>query len=101
MRVNMTPVVDFDELEAEFGKELNEYHFYASAERKYGYFWFDLSEDAILDLDYFIRATEEFAKDFGFEVDADIIKRAENQKELVTALRARGYKEDMIVYVFE
>lgn len=101
MRVNMTPIVDFDELEMEFGKELNEYHFYASAGRKYGYFWLNLDEDAIPELDYFIDGTKEFAKDFGFEVDANIIKRAENQKELVNALRARGYTEDIIVYVFE
>lgn len=101
MRVNMTPVIDFDELEMEFGKELNEYHFYASAERKYGYFWLDLSKDAIPDLDYFIRSTKEFIEGFGFELDANIIKRAENQKELVSALRARGYKEDMLIYVFE
>ena len=40
MRVNMTPVVDFDELEMEFGKELNEYYFYTSANREDGYFWF-------------------------------------------------------------
>lgn len=101
MRVNMTPVVDFDELEMEFGKELNEYHFYTSVNREGGYFWLDLSEDAIPDLDYIINRTKEFAKDFGFEVDADIIKRAENQKELVKALRARGYTEDMLIYVFE
>lgn len=101
MRVNMTPVVDFDELEMEFGKELNEYHFYTSVNREGGYFWLDLSEDAIPDLDYFINATKEFAKEFGFEVDADTIQRAENQKELVNALRARGYTEDMLIYVFE
>lgn len=101
MRVNMIPVVDFDELEMEFGKELNEYHFYASAGRKYGYFWLNLDEDAIPELDYFIDGTKEFAKDFGFEIDADMIKRIENQKELVNALRARGYKEDIIIYVFE
>lgn len=101
MRVNMTPVIDFDELEMEFGKELNEYYFYASADREDGYFWLDLSEDAIPDLNYIINRTKEFARDFGFEIDTDIITRVENQKELVTALRARGYKEDMIVYVFE
>ena len=33
--------------------------------------------------------------------DILLIKRIENQKELVNALRARGYKEDMIIYVFE
>lgn len=97
MRVNMTPVIDFDELEMEFGKEINEYYFYAFADETYGYFWLDLSEDAIPNLDWLINNAKEFAEDY----DYGLIECIENQKELVNALRARGYKEDMLIYVFE
>ena len=101
MRVNMTPVIDFDELEMEFGKDLNEYLFYAIADTLYGYFWLDLSENAVPDLDWLIVKKTQEAMDRSFPVDRNFIQLIENQKELVNALRARGYTEDVLIYVFE
>ena len=45
VRVNMVPVIDFDELECEFEIKKEEYSFYNRAVQYDGYFWFGTDED--------------------------------------------------------
>ena len=51
IRVNMVPVIDYEEIECEFEKNIKEFEFYHRAEDNDGYFWVNTDEDAIADLE--------------------------------------------------
>ena len=101
MRVNMTPVIDFDELEMEFGKQIHEYYFYMSQEQKTGYFWLNLNDEAIADLDWLKEHKKWMREKFGYEYDEGQLDLIENDKALIDALRALGYTTEVLIYVFE
>lgn len=100
VRVNMVPVIDFDELEGEFEKPKEEYMFYNYAEQYDGYFWFQTDEDAeqhcIQEINEYLEAMEQRPEnDF-----STYIGYLQNDLELINALRSAGYDDGVIIYVW-
>ena len=100
VRVNMIPVIDFDELECEFGKPKEEYIFYNRAEQYDGYFWFGTDEDyeqhCVQEINECLEAMEQHPEN-NFSVWIDWLQ---NDLELIRALRAEGYNDGVILYVW-
>ena len=100
VRVNMVPVIDFDELEGEFGKSKENYMFYNCADQYDGYFWFGTDEDdeqyCVQEINEYLAAMEEHPEN-DFSV---YIGYLQNDLELIKALRAEGYNDGVILYVW-
>lgn len=100
VRVNMIPVIDFDELECEFEKPKEEYMFYQCADHSEGYFWFGTDEDEIAYTQQEINEYLEVAK-LRPELDFSLnIAWLQNELELINALRSAGYDDGVIIYVW-
>lgn len=100
VRVNMMPVVDFDEIECEFGKPKDEYMFYNRADQYDGYFWFQTGEDAV---QYCLQEINEYFEAMGQKPERDFspyISHLQNDLELIQALRSAGYDDGVIIYVW-
>lgn len=100
VRVNMVPVVDFDEIECEFGKPKDEYMFYNRADHSEGYFWFGTDEDEVAyiqnEINEYLEAMEQHPEnDF-----STYIGWLQNDLELIQALRSAGYDDGVIIYVW-
>ena len=100
VRVNMVPVVDFDEIECEFGKSKEEYMFYECADHSEGYFWFGTDEDEVAyiqeEINEYLEAMEQHPEnDF-----STYIGWLQNDFELINALRSAGYDDGVIIYVW-
>ena len=100
VRVNMVPVVDFDEIECEFEKPKEEYMFYNRADHDEGYFWFGTDEDEIAyvqeDINSYLETMAQHPEyDF-----SDYIGYLQNDLELINALRSAGYDDGVIIYVW-
>lgn len=100
VRVNMVPVVDFDEIECEFEKPKEEYMFYERADHSEGYFWFGTDEDEVAYIQQEINEYLEVAK-LRPELDFSLnITWLQNDLELIQALRSAGYDDGVIIYVW-
>ena len=100
VRVNMVPVVDFDEIECEFEKSKEEYMFYGCADHSDGYFWFGTDEDEIA---YKQQEINEYLEVMELRPELDFslnIGWLQNDLELIEALRAEGYDDGVIIYVW-
>lgn len=100
VRVNMIPTIDFDELECEFEKSKEEYMFYQCADHSEGYFWFGTDED---DEQYYIQEINEYLEAMELRPELDFslnIGWLQNDLELIRALRAEGYDDGVIIYVW-
>lgn len=100
VRVNMVPVIDFDELECEFEKPKEEYMFYQRADHSEGYFWFGTDEDyeqyCVQEINEYLEAMEQRPEnDF-----STCIGWLQNDLELIHALRSIGYDDGVIIYVW-
>lgn len=100
VRINMVPVIDFDELEGEFEKPKEEYMFYNRADQYDGYFWFgtdeDYEQDCIQEINEYLEAMEQRPEnDF-----STYIGYLQNDLELINALRSAGYDDGVIIYVW-
>lgn len=100
VRVNMVPVIDFDEIEGEFGKPKEEYMFYNRADYSEGYLCFGTDEDEIAyiqqEINEYLEAMEQHPEhDFSL-----YIGWLQNDLELIEALRAEGYNDGVIIYVW-
>ena len=100
VRVNMVPVVDFDEIECEFEKSKEEYMFYQRADHSEGYFWFGTDDDEVIyrkqEINEYLDAMEQRPEN-NFSL---YIKWLQNDLELIEALRAEGYDDGVIIYVW-
>ena len=100
VRINMVPVVDFDEIECEFGKSKEEYMFYERADHSEGYFWFGTDKDEVVYIQNEINEYLEVAK-LRPELDFSLnIAWLQNDLELIQALRSAGYDDGVIIYVW-
>lgn len=100
VRVNMVPVIDFDELECEFEKPKEEYMFYQRADHSEGYFWFGTDEDCE---QYYIQEINEYLEAMEQHPENDFstyIGWLQNDLELLNMLRSAGYDEEVIIYVW-
>ena len=100
MRVEMCPVVNYEEIEAEFDRPIEAYRFYSVADQVDGYFWLDTSEDAIADIDWDIEQEQEFCKKYNCKVDPEYLAEQANQKELINFFRGAGYTDGILIYVW-
>lgn len=100
VRVNMIPVIDFDEIEREFEKPKEEYMFYLRADHDEGYFWLGTDEDCIFyiqeNIDKYLEIMAQhpeydFSEDIGW---------FQNDLELINALRSIGYDDGVLIYVW-
>ena len=100
MRVNMTPVIDYEEILAELEKNsIEEFAFYFYADHSDGYFWVSTDEDAIPDLELIIEDEIEMAeKHYNGVIDDEYINRIRADIELITRLRAMGYDDGVLIY---
>ena len=100
VRVNMVPVVDFDEIECEFEKSKEEYMFYQRADYSDGYFWFGTDEDEVA---YITQEINEYLQAMELRPELDFslnIGWLQNDLELIQSLRAEGYDDGVIIYVW-
>lgn len=100
VRVNMVPVIDFDELECEFEKSKEEYMFYQRADHGEGYFWFGTDEDYE---QYCVQEINEYLEEMEQRPENDFstyIGWLQNDLELIQALRSAGYDDGVIIYVW-
>lgn len=100
VRVNMVPVVDFDEIECEFEKSKEEYMFYQRADHSEGYFWFGTDADEVAyiqeEINEYLEAMEQHPEnDF-----STYIGWLQNDFELIQSLRSAGYDDGVIIYVW-
>lgn len=100
VRVNMVPVIDFDELECEFELKKEEYHFYNCANHYDGYFWLGTDEDALLYLEQEIEELKEYMNNKPVHDCSEQIKHLYNELELVKILREAGYDDGVLIYIW-
>ena len=100
MRVNMTPVIDYEEIECEMDLGITDFYFYNRAEFATGYFWVNTDEDAIPDLEEEKAHQYEAAEKWDCPVDEDILNELDNQIALVRMLQEAGYRTDVLIYVW-
>ena len=102
MRIDMVPVVDYEEIFEELGLEtMDDFHFYNRADDYVGYFWVNTDEDAIPDLEQEIESDKEFCKSLNTEPDEEYFRRLENDIALVKLFRNLGYTDGILVYVWD
>ena len=100
VRVTNVPVIDFDELECEFGIAKEQYAFYNRADQYDGYFWFGTDED---DMDYCEQEIGEYLNTMREYPDrgySKYIEHLQNDLELIKALREAGYDDGVIIYIW-
>lgn len=100
VRVNMVPVIDFDELECEFEHKKDEYAFYNRVDQYDGYFWVGTDEDDVQYLEDEIEEHLEAMKEHPDWNYTEYIEHLRNDLELVNALRAAGYDDGVIIYIW-
>lgn len=100
VRVNMMPVIDFDELENEFEIPKEQYAFYNRADQYDGYFGFGTDID---DLYYYEQKIGEYLdkmRDYPDRDWSEYIEHLQNDLELIKTLREAGYDDGVIIYVW-
>ena len=100
IRVNMVPVIDFEEIECALDLEIEDFAFYRRANHSEGYFWINTDEDVIPDLEAEIDEATELAKKCGCCADKEFIGYLENDIALVSQLRAMGLTDSVLIYVW-
>lgn len=100
IRVNMVPVIDFEEIECEFEKNIQEFEFYHCAEDSDGYFWVNTDEDAIADLENEINDEIRLSYQYNCEADAAYLARLDNEIELVKKMQEMGLNDGVLIYVW-
>lgn len=90
------PVLDWDNIECEFGIPVTEYAFYQSADHFDGYLWLNTDEDAVEFLEQEIKEWEEYGEEWTENRNYFV-----NELELINALRSIGLDDGVIVYVWE
>lgn len=100
MKVNMTPVIDYEEIECEMNLRITNFYFYNSAEYPTGYFWMNTDEDAISDLEQEKQLEYEAAAKWDCPVDDELIAQYDNQIALIRMLQEAGYRTGVLIYVW-
>ena len=101
MRIDMVPVVDFDEMLTELGKDsIQDFYFYNRADEYDGYFWVNTDEDAILDLEHEIESDIEFCKRINAEPDETFLNTIRNDIALIKLFRDLGHTDGILIYVY-
>jgi hypothetical protein len=100
IRVNMIPVIDFEEIECAMDLKMEDFAFYRRADHSEGYFWINTDEDAIPDLEAEIEEEKELANKYGYCVDEEFINHLKNDITLVSQLRAMGLTDSVLIYVW-
>jgi hypothetical protein len=100
MRVNMIPVIDYEEILGELEKNsIEEFFFYSYSDQLDGYFWVSTDEDAIPDLEQIIEDELEMAeKYYDGVINDEYINRIRTDIELITRLRAMGYDDGVLIF---
>lgn len=100
MRVDMTPVIDYEEIECEMDLGITDFYFYNSANYTTGYFWVNTDEDAIPDLEQEIQLEYEVAAKYDCPVDEEFVAQYGNQIALIRMLQEAGYRTGVLIYVW-
>lgn len=101
MRVDMVPVIDYEEvLKALKLEDINDFWFYSRSNNYDGYFWVSTDEDAIADLEADITDEKNSMEKWGWEPDEALIKHLNNDIELIRLLRLMGYEDGVLIYVW-
>ena len=100
MRVDMTPVIDYEEIECEMDLGITDFYFYNSSEYPTGYFWVNTNEDAIPELEQETRLEYEVAAKWDCPIDDKLIAQYDNQIALIRMLQEAGYRTGVLVYVW-
>ena len=100
IRVDMVPVIDFDEIENEFKVSINQFEFYHREDEDLGYFFLDTDCYAIEDREYEIEQEIECAEKYEVEIDTAYIERVRNDIKLISLLREMGLTDGALIYVW-
>lgn len=100
IRVDMVPVIDFDEIENEFKVSINQFEFYHREDEDLGYFFLDTDRYAIEDKEYEIEQEIECSKKYNTELNTAYIERVKNDIKLITFLREMGLTNGVLIYVW-
>lgn len=100
IRVDMVPVIDYEEIECEFEKNIDQFEFCHRAENSDGYFWVNTDEDAIADLENEKEDEIRLSQQYNFEADAAYLARLDNEIELVKKMQEMGLNDGILIYVW-
>ena len=100
IRVNMVPVIDYEEIECEFEKNIKEFEFYHRAEESDGYFWVNTDEDAIADLENEKEDEIRCADKYNYQADEAYLARIDNEINLVKKMQEMGLNDGILIYVW-
>ena len=100
MRIDMIPVIDYEEIQNELEIEITDFDFYNQNDHSDGYFWFSTDEDAIIDLENAIEDEIAAEKQYGWARDEKYIQRINNDIKLVKLLQSLGYNDGVLIYVW-
>lgn len=100
IRVNMVPVVDWDEIESEFGLEMHNFDFYNRADEDFGYFWVGTDADALADAEANLDDYFKAIKKNPFWIDDEYRDRLKNDIILINFFRKLGYDDGILIYVW-
>lgn len=99
IRVDMVPVIDYEEIECKFGKSIKEFEFYHCAEDSDGYFWVNTNEYAIADLENEKENEICCADKYNYTVSKEYLKRIDNDISLIKLMREMGLNDGVLIYV--
>ena len=100
IRINMTPVIDYEEIENALNLKAEDFEFIQRADHSEGYFWLNTDEDAIPDLEENIQQEIDLANQCNWEVDEELILKLRNDIKLVSELRAMGLTNGVLIYIW-
>lgn len=99
INVNMCPVVDFDEIEAELNISRDKYASLFDVENGH-YKWFGTDEDYLSYREEALNNELKFIKDYPECKDDLYITRLENDIMLTKKFREMGYEDGIIIFVW-
>jgi hypothetical protein len=100
IRVDMVPVIDYEEIECEFEKSIQEFEFYHCAEDSDGYFWVNTDEDAIADLEDEKENEIRCADKYNYTVSKEYLERIDNDIRLIKLMQEMGLNDGVLIYVW-
>ena len=100
IKVDMVPVVGYDEIESELNLKIYDFDFYNRADEDFGYFWLGTDIDAVADAEANLDDYFKAIKENPFWIDSKYRDRLKNDIILINYFRKLGYDNGVLIYVW-